>query len=103
MTRAVQSVVERGKMPVRLLKLTLLLCSRISFLLFTAALLSSSPLRAQEMVVTLDPAQTAIHYTLGATAHTVHGTFELEKWRYPLRSDDRKGGRRNRGGCHQWK
>jgi polyisoprenoid-binding protein YceI len=35
-------------------------------------------LRAQEMVVTLDPAATKIDFTLGATMHTVHGTFKLK-------------------------
>ena len=44
---------------------------------FTVLLLSPS-LRAQEMVVTLDPAQTQIAYTLGATLHTVEGTFKLK-------------------------
>jgi len=44
---------------------------------FTVLLLSPF-LRAQEMVVTLDPAQTQIEYTLGATLHTVHGTFKLK-------------------------
>ena len=35
-------------------------------------------LRAQERVVTLDPAQTNVHFTLGTTLHTVHGIFELK-------------------------
>jgi polyisoprenoid-binding protein YceI len=43
-----------------------------------AALLLSGHLLAQETVVTLDAAQTRIEYTLGATAHTVHGTFKLK-------------------------
>jgi polyisoprenoid-binding protein YceI len=41
-------------------------------------LLWSPSLPAQETVVTLDPAQTQIEYTLGATMHTVHGTFKLK-------------------------
>jgi len=31
----------------------------------------------QETVVTLDPAKTTVQFTLGATAHTVHGTFHV--------------------------
>jgi polyisoprenoid-binding protein YceI len=33
---------------------------------------------AQQMQVNLDPAQTKIEWTLGATMHTVHGTFKLK-------------------------
>lgn len=49
-----------------------------SLVLFAAVLLASHSVDAQEIVVTLDPTQTEIHYTLGATAHTVHGTFKLK-------------------------
>ena len=49
-----------------------------SLLLLAATLLYSSATRAQEMTVALDPARTEIHYTLGALAHTVHGTFKLK-------------------------
>jgi hypothetical protein len=72
-----QGVLETEKMSAPLLKLTLRACSRIPSLLFAAALLRSSPLRAQE-IATLDPVQTEIHYTLGPTMHTVHGTFKLK-------------------------
>jgi len=42
------------------------------------ALLLSPVVRAQESVVTLDPAATKIDFTLGATMHTVHGSFKLK-------------------------
>ncbi|MGA8493786.1 MAG: YceI family protein [Terriglobales bacterium] len=35
-------------------------------------------LLAQEVTVELDPAKTRIDYTVGATLHTVHGTFALK-------------------------
>jgi polyisoprenoid-binding protein YceI len=34
--------------------------------------------RAQQIGVRLDPANTTINFTLGATMHTVHGTFKLK-------------------------
>lgn len=37
-----------------------------------------TPLRAQESVVILDPASAKVAFTLGATMHTVHGTFNLK-------------------------
>jgi polyisoprenoid-binding protein YceI len=35
-------------------------------------------LRAQEMTLELDPTNTRIEFTLGATLHSVHGTFKLK-------------------------
>lgn len=34
--------------------------------------------KAQNIDVKIDPGQTQIHFTLGATMHTVHGTFRLK-------------------------
>ncbi len=41
-------------------------------------LLLPLPLFAQEMSFELDPAQSKIEFTLGATMHTVHGSFRLK-------------------------
>jgi polyisoprenoid-binding protein YceI len=43
-----------------------------------AALILIPAARAQELAVQLDPAQTKIEFTLGATMHTVHGSFLLK-------------------------
>jgi polyisoprenoid-binding protein YceI len=52
----------------------------LPFLLFLLAVMISRPARAQTEDITLrfDPSTTAIHWTLGATFHTVHGTFKLK-------------------------
>jgi polyisoprenoid-binding protein YceI len=34
---------------------------------------------ANQLVVSVDPSQSAIHWTLGSSLHTVHGTFALKK------------------------
>ncbi len=65
-------------MPVSQSKFTRKYFAAGSLLLLVIVLLSANSLRGQEMAVTLDPARTEIHYTLGATAHTVHGTFKLK-------------------------
>lgn len=44
-----------------------------------AALFCSPQLCAQESVFTLDPSKSTIEFTLGASLHTVHGTFKLRR------------------------
>jgi polyisoprenoid-binding protein YceI len=41
-------------------------------------LLLPASLAAQQLQLSLDPARTTIDWTLGATLHTVHGTFRLK-------------------------
>jgi polyisoprenoid-binding protein YceI len=43
--------------------------------------------RAQERVLELDPAHTQINFTLDATFHTVHGTFQLKRGSVRFNSD----------------
>jgi polyisoprenoid-binding protein YceI len=51
----------------------------------TLAVLSALPQHAapqppaSEIVLRLDPAQSAVHWTLGSTVHTVHGSFSFKK------------------------
>jgi polyisoprenoid-binding protein YceI len=52
---------------------------RLSLFAALACAIAVAPsLRAQERVVTLDPAATKIEFTLGATMHTVHGKLKLK-------------------------
>lgn len=48
-------------------------------LLIFVAVISPTKLHAQETVIIFDPANTKIEFTLGATLHTVHGTFQLKR------------------------
>jgi len=38
-----------------------------------------SPLTAQELSLEMDPAQSKVEFTLGATLHTVHGSFQFRR------------------------
>ena len=52
--------------------------SRIRCLAVSLLLLLPASLAAQQLQLTLDPARTTVDWTLGATLHTVHGTFKLK-------------------------
>ena len=54
-----------------------------------ATLFCSPSLYAQESIFTLDPSKSTIEFTLGASLHTVHGTFKLK--RGEIRFDPAKG------------
>lgn len=47
-------------------------------LMLPLASVSRAQTKSAAVDVRLDPATTAIHWTLGATAHTVHGSFRLK-------------------------
>jgi len=51
---------------------TLTLCAFLLAMRFTV------PASAQQASLELDPAQTAVHFTLKTSLHTVHGTFRLK-------------------------
>jgi polyisoprenoid-binding protein YceI len=61
----------------------------LSILAIASALFCSSHLYAQESIFTLDPSKSTIEFTLGASLHTVHGTFKLK--RGEIRFDPAKG------------
>lgn len=46
--------------------------------LYVFLVLAAVPVLAQQMELQLDPAQTRVEFTLGATLHTVHGTFKMK-------------------------
>jgi polyisoprenoid-binding protein YceI len=47
--------------------------------LTTCALPLISPLAAQDLSLEMDPAQSKVEFTLGATLHTVHGSFQFKR------------------------
>jgi polyisoprenoid-binding protein YceI len=50
---------------------------RIALVLLSAA--ACARLNAQQTVIELDPGQTRVEFTIGATLHTVHGAFRLKR------------------------
>ena len=50
------------------------------------------PVAASEIVLTLDPAQTTVHWTVDSTLHTVHGTFVLKSGTVHFNPENGKAG-----------
>jgi polyisoprenoid-binding protein YceI len=53
---------------------------------------STAQSAAQEIVLSLDPAQTKVHYAVDTTLHTVHGTFALKNGSVHLDPESGKAG-----------
>jgi len=69
-------------------------CGTTIFLLALAAWSSpqAPPTTAQEVVLVLDPAQCKVHFTVDATLHTVHGTFNLKSGTVQFDTESGKAG-----------
>lgn len=52
--------------------------TRAGFAAVLWAAIAAAPLRADELVVALDPERTTIAFSVGATLHTVRGSFKLK-------------------------
>jgi polyisoprenoid-binding protein YceI len=58
---------------------SLLLCLALSFLVAASPTHQETPQAVtSEIVLTFDPAQSKIHWTVDSSLHTVHGTFDLD-------------------------
>src|SRR5712692_9154050 len=58
----------------------LLVAAPVSLIMLSALPQHAAPQSpASEIVLGLDPAQSKVHWTLGSTVHTVHGSFEFKK------------------------
>jgi len=53
---------------------------------------ASAPVAAKDLVLSLDPGQSKVHFTLGTTLHTVHGTFALKRGRLQFAPDGKASG-----------
>ena len=79
------------------------ICGRLSliFAVFTLGLLLSAsaacrlqqpgaPTIAKELALNVDPGQSTVHWVLGSTLHTVHGTFALKRGTLQLNPENGK-------------
>jgi polyisoprenoid-binding protein YceI len=62
--------------------------SGLRYVLFAVVLamlvLAAVPASAQQAALEIDPAQSTVHFTLGSSLHTVHGTFKLKSGKVAL-------------------
>ncbi|MGA2040865.1 MAG: YceI family protein [Bryobacteraceae bacterium] len=54
-------------------------CGSSILFLTACALPLISPVHAQDLSLEMDPAQSKVEFTLGATLHTVHGSFQFKR------------------------
>src|ERR1035438_10885012 len=67
--------------PARSIRMGAFAVLSLAFLLIAASPLPPAQANAaasSEIVLTLDPAQSKVHWTVDSTLHTVHGTFALK-------------------------
>jgi hypothetical protein len=58
--------------------------SSLSVVVFSAVLFCAPHLDAQESVFVLDPSKSSVGFALGASLHTVYGTFKLKSSEFIL-------------------
>ena len=51
---------------------------KTSPIVLALALATGTPSAAQQITFTLDPQKTTVNFTLGASFHTVHGSFRVK-------------------------
>jgi polyisoprenoid-binding protein YceI len=58
--------------------------------LFFALSLAAAPAQAAELSIDVDPARSSVEFTLGASLHTVHGSFKVKRGSIRFSTDTSK-------------